>query len=165
MGLNVRGVATSIKTDNIIELTTLMGLDTPIKVETTYFENAISNEIEGNEIFLTVTKNGIILLFGDEMSTEETSLDAFSENGKALSFMISETGMFFGFDYYENGELLRSVVNLEGENVQEEGDPLEIEENKDDYIEIICSIMEDVCGGSIYSVEPNQKAVRYKIVR
>jgi hypothetical protein len=162
MGLNVQGIATSIKTQNIADLTKLIGLDTPTKIDTTFFENATSYNIEDNELFLTLTSNGTILTVGDNVPIHDIALDKLSINGQALKFLVGETAMIFAFDYYENGKLVRSVMNAEGENIQEEGEPLKIEETESDFTELIFGIMKLVSGDSIYTLEPDFESTRYQ---
>lgn len=162
MGFNVQGIATSIRTENVSELMHLLGMDTPTEVDTTHFENATSSFIEDNELFLTVAAKGTILIVGDKVPIHDVSLERLSMSGKALKFMVGETSMVFAFDYYESGKLVRSIVNAEDQIIQEEGSSLEIEQTEADFTEIIFSIMDEVAGGSIYSLEPDTKSVRYK---
>lgn len=164
MGFNVRGFATSIKTENISVITEKLGLGTPTLVDTTYFENATSYNIGANEVFLTVASNGTILTIGDEIPFEDLPIENLSKNGKSLRFAVSETAMVFGFDLFENGKLVRTVINMEEENVHEEGEQLEIEQKESDFTEIIFSLMENVSGDSIYTLEPDIESVRYSFI-
>ncbi|AWV96891.1 hypothetical protein [Arcticibacterium luteifluviistationis] len=164
MGINVRGIATSIKTKDISELTNKLGLPTPTLIDKTYFENAISNSIENNEIFLTISSKGTILTVGDEVAIESMPIGNLSLDGKAMNFIVGETSMIFAFDFYENGELLRSVINAEDQNLKAEGELLDIEHSEDDFTELIFSLMETVSGDSIYTLEPDAESVRYKFI-
>ena len=161
MGFNVTGVATSIKTENINELTKLLGIGPLTMLNISNFESATSSSIGENEIFLTKTSNGTILTVGDEIDIDNLSFDKISAYGKALKFMVGETAMVFGFDYYENGKLVRSVINVQDKNIQEEGESLEIEKTEDDFTEIIFNIMETVSGDSIYTLEPDIQSIRF----
>jgi hypothetical protein len=161
MGFNIQGIATSIKTKSINDLTDLLGLASPTMIDTTYFERATSSLIEGNEVFLTSTNNGTILTVGQNFPIKKISLEKLSVGAKALKFIISETVMVFAFEYYENGKLIRSVVNIEDDSILEEGEPLVIEQGETDFTEIIFGLMKTVVGESVYTLDPGFKSVRY----
>ena len=100
---------------------------------------------------------------GLDVPVDNVSFEKLSINGKALRFMIEETSMVFMYDYYENGELIRSVVNQEDMNVQEEGEPLDIEETETDCTAIITHLMALVTGESINTLALNTPSEKYEV--
>jgi len=55
-----------------------------------------------------------------------------------LTFALSETSMTFNIGYTENGELLRSMMKVNDDIIDEEGEPLQCEiDNGDDMTEAI----------------------------
>lgn len=164
MGFNVQGIAISKKYDTAQNLADTIGLGSIQKVSDKYFEEATSSMIEDNDIYITEVKNGTIVTLGSGFDIQEISLNSASNEGKAIRFMIGETSMAFAFEYLLNGKAVRTILNAEGENMMEEGDPLEIETKETDMTEIIFSLIGDVTGDSFYSVEPDQKSEHYRQV-
>ena len=164
MGFNVQGIAISKKFNTAQNLADIIGLGSIQKVSDKYFEEATSSMIEDSDIFITEVKNGTIVTLGSGFDVQEIPLNIASNDGKAIWFMVGETSMAFAFEYLLNGEGVRTVLNAEGENMMEEGEPLEIETTETDMTEIIFGLIGDVTGDSFYSVEPDQKSEHYRQV-
>jgi hypothetical protein len=163
MGFNVQGIATSLKTKNIATFIPHLEREKATDGEMSYLEAATSSHIEDNDVYIIPAENGTILTAGFGIPIYDVSLEELSINGKALKYMVGETAMMFVFDYYENGELIRSVSNHNGRNMQEKGEPLAIEKSETDFTEIIFTLMQEVTGDSIYTLEPDAKAEKYTL--
>jgi hypothetical protein len=162
MGFNVQGIAISKKYDTAQKLADTIGLGSIEKVSDNYFEEASSSMIDDNDIYITEVKNGTIVTLGSAFDIQEIALNNASEQGKAIKFMVGETSMAFAFEYFLNGQGIRTILNAEGENMMEEGEPLEIETKESDMTEIIFSLIGDVTGNSFYSIEPDQKSEHFR---
>ena len=102
---------------------------------------------------------------GENVPIFDIDLDALSANGKALKFMVGETGMAFGFEYYKMGKLLRVVMIVEDRKVQENGKALEIEYSGLDYTDLIFSLIKDVSGDNIDTINPDANSDHYKFIK
>jgi hypothetical protein len=160
---NVQGIATSFKIKNVAIFATQMRVDISKSSKNSVFEYAISSEIGDNEIFVTEMSNGTILTVGNCVYIDEILLYEISKNGRVLSFIISESSNIFTFDYYKNGELIRSVQKLGDDNFYEVGDPFEIEETETDYTEIIFRLIQDVAGDSFDTFALDNQSDKYTI--
>ena len=164
MGFNVQGIAIDKKFKNVQMLSDAIGLGTIKKIGDKSFERASSSMIDDNDIYITEVKNGTIVTLGFGFEMEEIDIYNVSENGKAILFMVGETSMAFAFEYYINKQDVRRVFNAEGENMMEEGQPLEIETKESDMTEIIFSLIEEVTEDNFYSIDPNKKSECYQKV-
>lgn len=156
------GFATSIKTDNLIEIAKKINIKVSEKIGTWTFEEALT-DIAADEICISKTSNGSIILVGDEFPILETKLRPLSENGnKLLRFMYGETSMVFLFEYQHDGKVLRmkSVHNYEPNG--EKGKALEIEFSGMEADEVIMSLIQQVSGDDIYTLEPDHVSIKYK---
>jgi hypothetical protein len=95
-----------------------------------------------------------------EMCTESFPL----KNDNSLTFALSETSMAFYINYCENGIEKRSIIEVNDERMQDEGEKLEVENNAEDTSEIIWNQLEVVIGKRFWVIEPDEKATRYLFV-
>lgn len=162
MGFNVQGIAISKKYESAEKLAKELGIGNIKKAGDTYFEKATSSSIDDNDIFITEVENGTIVTLGTSFDIQEIPGDI-SNGGKALRFMVGETAMVFAFDYLQNGQSQRSLMNAQDENIMEQGEPLEIEPKETDFTEIIFGLIGDVTGTNFYGIEPDQKSTHYML--
>lgn len=83
------------------------------------------------------------------------------KNDNTLTFALSETSMAFNINYCENGISKQSIMEVNDERMQDEGEELSVEEKSDDTSEIIWNQIEVVIGKRFWDIEPDEKAVRY----
>ena len=69
--------------------------------------------------------------------------------------------MTFSVNYVERGHLMRSIIEAESELVQNEGEPLEFEENEEDKSELIYHLFEKTLGESFHDINLEAKCYRY----
>jgi hypothetical protein len=162
MGMNIMGFATSINTNDLAEIAKKINIKISDKFGTWTLEEAMS-DIQADEICIAKTKNGSIILVGDEFPIMEIKLRPLSENeNKVLRFMYGETSMVFLFEYQENGKVLRikSVYNYETN--AEKGKALEVEFSGIEIDEVIMELIQKVSGDDIFTMEPDHKVERYR---
>ncbi len=166
MGFNIQGIAVSKKCNVLSDITNELGIQVTNEFELSSFEKSISSFIDEDDIFLIPTTNGSIITMGDIDSIFDLSLSSISKNGKALKFSIGETSMAFAFEYYENGELIRSIVTIEDQRIEESGKSLGVEfSGVEDMTELISMLMQEVSGDNIDTLDLSAKAYRHKQVK
>jgi len=121
------------------------------------FETASSNWTEDGICDVYFSKKGTLLFISMDMCAESWGL----KNDNTLTFALSETSMAFNINYCENGVEKRSIMEVNDERMQDEGDKLAIEAKSEDTSEIIWNQIEVVIGKRFWDIEPDEKAVRY----
>jgi len=166
MGFHLRGIATSLKTENIKEFISLLDIDVPIVFDTesfiSDFECATSIKSGKSEVFLTETRNGSMLTVWGNFPLMETYIDKICTSGKVMKFSIDETAMKFAFEFYENGRPVRECIVNNGQVIIEEGEPLSLEKVQTDYTEIIFQLIGVITGDHFYKIEPDRKSIGCK---
>ena len=162
MGLNIMGFTTSITTNALTEIAKKINIKISEQFGTWTLEEAMP-DIEDNEICIAETRNGSLILVGNDFPIYEVRLKQLSDNGnKVLRFLYGETSMYFFFEYTENGKILRRKLVEDGEVNSEEGKALDIEFSGIKIEEIIPKLLLQVSGDDIYTLEPDHKVVRYR---
>ena len=121
------------------------------------FETASSNWTEDGICDVYFSEKGTLIFISMDMCAESWGL----KNDNTLTFALSETSMAFNINYCENGIEKRSIMEVNNERMQDEGDKLAIEEKSGDISEIIWNQIEVVLGKRFWDIEPDEKAVRY----
>jgi hypothetical protein len=160
MGFNISGLAINKNYENDFDsLQKELGWN--LKKETEIdFETASSNWKEDGICDVYFSENGTLLFISMEMCTESFPL----KNDNSLTFALSETSMAFYINYCENGIEKRSIIEVNDERMQDEGEKLEVENNAEDTSEIIWNQLEVVIGKRFWVIEPDEKATRYLFV-
>jgi hypothetical protein len=160
MGFNIYGLAINKNYENDFDsLQKELGWN--LKKETEIdFETASSNWKEDGICDVYFSENGTLLFISMEMCTESFPL----KNDNSLTFALSETSMAFYINYCENGIEKRSIMEVNDERMQDEGEKLEVENNAEDTSEIIWNQLEVVIGKRFWVIEPDEKATRYLFV-
>ncbi|MCA0334235.1 MAG: hypothetical protein LCH44_09835 [Bacteroidetes bacterium] len=160
MGFNISGLAINKNYENDFDsLQKELGWN--LKKETEIdFETASSNWKEDGICDVYFSENGTLLFISMEMCTESFPL----KNDNSLTFALSETSMAFYINYCENGIEKRSIMEVNDERMQDEGEKLEVENNAEDTSEIIWNQLEVVIGKRFWVIEPDEKATRYLFV-
>lgn len=125
------------------------------------FETASSNWKDDGICDVYFSENGTLLFLSMDMCTESWPL----KNSKSLTFALSETSMAFMILYCENGIEKRTIMEMDGNRVQDKGEKLEVENRSEDTSEIIWNQIEAVLGKRFWDIEPHEKAVRYRFVK
>jgi len=121
------------------------------------FETASSNWTEEGIFDVYFSEKGTLIFMNMDMCTESLGL----KNDNTLTFALSETSMAFNINYCENGIEKRSIMEVNEERMQDEGEKLVVEEKSEDTSEIIWNQIEVVIGKRFWDIEPNEKAIRY----
>lgn len=121
------------------------------------FETASSNWKDDGICDAYFSEKGTLLFISMDMCTESWPL----KKDNSLTFALSETSMAFNINYCENGIEKRSIMEVNDQRMQDTGEKLDIEEKSADTSEIIWNQIEVVIGKSFWSIEPDEKSVRY----
>ena len=121
------------------------------------FETASSNWTEDGICDVYFTESGTLIFMSMDMCAESWVL----KNENTFTFALSETSMAFSLNYCENGALERSIMEVEGDRMQDEGQKLMVEDRSEDTSEIIWNQIEEVIGKRFWDIRPDEKAIRY----
>ncbi len=165
MGLNIQGVATSLKGASLSEIAEIINIEVSEKLSDCTFEEALSNSTAAEDIYFIQTSNGAIIIAGEDFPVMEIPMKTLSKNQhKVVKFMYGETSMVFYFEYYENGVLRRGKIVAEGETNHDAGKALYIEHSGIEIDEVITQLMLQVSGDDIDTIELDQLAERYRYI-
>ena len=158
MGHNISGIAINKNFENNTEeLSKLLGVELQIENEI-IFEEASENWKEEGYFDVYFSKNGTLVFANIDYCLEPYS----HKETNILTFALSETSMTFNIGYTENDVLVRSIMKVNDEIVDEEGAPLQCEiENEDDMTEAIFDQIGEVIGMHFYEIELDEKAFRF----
>lgn len=157
MGFNLSGIAINKSYENEFDnLQKQLGWNLEKQAEID-FETASSNWKDDGICDAYFCEKGTLLFISMDMCTESWPL----KNDNTLTFALSETSMAFNINYCENGIEKRSIMEVNDERMQDEGEKLEIEDNSEDTSELIWNQIEVVIGKRFWDIEPNEKAIRY----
>ena len=158
MGHNISGIAINKNFENNTEeLSKLLGVELQIENEI-IFEEASENWKEEGYFDVYFSKNGTLVFANIDYCLEPYS----HKETNILTFALSETSMTFNIGYTENDVLVRSIMKVNDEIVDEEGAPLQCEiDNEDDMTEAIFDQIGEVIGMHFYEIELDEKAFRF----
>lgn len=160
MGFNVSGLVINKNyRDNFESLRKELGWTLKKEGEIS-FEEASANWKDDGICDVYFSEKGTLLFISMDMCVESWGL----KNANTLTFALSETSMAFNMNYCENGILKRSIMEVDGDRMGDEGEKLAVEEKSEDISEIIWNQMEVVLGKSFWSIDPGDKAERYLFV-
>ena len=141
MGFNISGLAINKNYKNDFEkLQEELGWNLEKQSEID-FETASSNWTEDGICDVYFSEKGTLLFISMDMCAESWIL----KNNNTLTFAFSET----------------SIMEVNDERMQDEGEKLSIEDKSEDTSEIIWNQIEVVIGKRFWDIEPDEKAVRY----
>jgi hypothetical protein len=157
MGFNISGLAINKNYENDFNnLINELGWNLE-KTSEIYFEKASSNWKDDGICDVYFSDKGTLMFISMDMCTQSWPL----KNDNTLTFALSETSMAFNINYCENGVEKRSIMEVNGQRLQDKGEKLEIEGKSGDTSEIIWNQIEAVIGKSFWEIEPDEKAMRY----
>lgn len=160
MGHNISGIAFNKNFENNTEeLSKLLGVELQIENEI-IFEDACENWKEEGYFDVYFSKNGTLVFANIDYCLEPYS----HKETNILTFALSETSMTFNIGYTENDVLVRSIMKVNDEIVDEEGEPLQCEiDNEDDMSKAIFDQIGEVIGIHFYEIELDEKAYRFSL--
>lgn len=158
MGHNISGIAINKNFENNTEeLSKLLGVVLQIENEI-IFEEASENWKEEGYFDVYFSKNGTLVFANIDYCLEPYS----HKETNILTFALSETSMTFNIGYTENDVLVRSIMKVNDDIIDEEGEPLQCEiDNEDDMTEAIFDQIGEVIGTHFYEIELDEKAYRF----
>lgn len=160
MGHNISGIAFNKNFENNVEeLSKLLGVYLQNENEI-IFEEASENWKEEGYFDVYFSKNGTLVFANIDYCLEPYSY----EETNILTFALSETSMTFNIGYTENNVLIRSIMKVNDDILDEEGEPLQCEiDNEDDMTETIFDQIGEVIGIHFYEIELDEKAYRFTL--
>jgi hypothetical protein len=161
MGLNISGLVIDRNfEDRFTELQNELGwkLEKDCEVD---FETASRDWKEDDICDVYFSAEGTLIFLNSDMCEEPFCL----KKDNTLTFTISETSMVFNFNYLEKGVIERSILEVENNRINDEGEKLDVEENIMDTSEIILKQIETSLGESFWDIEPDVKVKRYRFVK
>ena len=157
MGFNISGIVIDKNLEGKIEKIENSFDWNLQKEEDIYFEEAMENWKEDGICDIYFSKTATLIFVDMETIQDEYKM----EDANVLSFVISETSMAFYLNYYENNELRRKIMDMNGEIVSEYGDPLDLEDQYQETDELIWAMIESLLGKSFFKIQNDEPAVRY----
>jgi hypothetical protein len=159
MGHNISGIAFNKKFENKTEeLSKLLGVELQLDKEID-FEDASENWKEEGYFDVYFSKNGTLVFANIDYCLEPYS----HKECNILTFALSETSMTFNIGYTEIGEVVRSIMKVNDEVLDEEGEPLQCEIDNEDMTEVIFDQIGEVIGIHFYEIELEEKAYRFNL--
>lgn len=165
MGINTIGFAISSKINHFNDIADRLNIIIDGPTSEVYFEEAISDSILEDGIYLTKLENGTLITTGRNFPFFGEDFSILSEHStKFLKFAYGDTSGQYYFEYYENGKFLRSKYVSEGQIKTVEGNSLPMEFASFSEDELILEIMSQTCGEDIFTIKPNQKSLKYRYI-
>lgn len=160
MGYNLSGIVINKNLHGHTEaLSQILGVNLAFARET---DTAVATTGEQTADFIDVyfSGNGTLIL-----AHQDLCLDRHYAHPGAhiLTFALSETAMAFYFEYTENQETIRSKMEVEGLLIEEQGKPLDIEDQAKDTSEVIWEQVAQVLGQKFEEIQPGARWTRYTI--
>lgn len=157
MGFNLSGLAINKNYENDFDhLQKELGWNLEKQSEID-FETASSNYKDEGICDVYFCDNGTLLFISIDRCTESWPL----KKDNTLTFALSETSMAFNIKYCENSIEKRSILEVNGERMHDQGEKLDIEDKSEDTAEIIWNQIEVVIGKRFWDIEPDEKAIRF----
>ena len=161
MGFNISGLAINKNYENDFEqLQKELGWNLQ-KDSDIDFQTASENWTEEDTCLVYFSENGTLLFLNMEMCSEPYKI----KDAKTLTFAVSETVMAFNLNYCENGIAKRSIMEVDGERLEDEGEKLSVEDKSADTSEIIWNQLEIILGKSFWAIQAEEKASRYIFIK
>jgi len=159
MGHNISGIAINKNFENNTdELSRLLGVELKLDKEID-FEDASENWKEEGYFDVYFSKKGTLVFANIDYCLEPYS----HKENNILTFALSETSMTFNIGYTENGQVVRSIMKVNDEVLDEEGEPLKSEIDNEDMTEAIFDQIGEVIGIHFYEIELEEKAYRFNL--
>lgn len=161
MGFNISGIAfsTNLK-ENKQLLEEKLGFQIEFEKDIS-FEEAFSNFKDEHFVDICFSDNGTLVFMSEPPILKKNKTLGIS----ALTFGVNETSMAFLFDYFKNGDEVRSKVVYNYEIMSEKGEMLEAERNSEDVTEQVFQLINEVSGFDLNTIDLGRRSQRYKILK
>lgn len=157
MGYNISGLAISKNYENNFEeLQKELGWNLKRESEID-FETASANWTDEGICNVHFTENGTLIFLNMEMCSASYPI----KDANTLTFALSETVMAFNLNYCENTVEKRSIMEVDGVRMEDEGEKLDVETKSEDTSELIWNLIEGVLGKSFFEIDLEENAFRY----
>jgi len=157
MGFNLSGLVINKNYKNKLEeLQEELGWKLTRKEEIN-FEQASSNWKENGICDIYFSEQGTLLFISIDKCAQSWGIN----NANTLTFALSETSMVFNINYCENGIEKRSIIEIEGNRIEDEGEKLKVEEISEAASEIIWNQIEALLGQPFWDIDLEEKAERF----
>ena len=121
------------------------------------FETASENWTEEGICTVYFSEKGTLIFLNMDICSESYPI----KDANTLTFALSETVMAFNLNYCENGIEKRSIIEVNDERMQDEGEILDVEATSEDTSELIWNQIEVVLGKRFWDIELEEKATRF----
>jgi len=158
MGFNIAGLVINQNYKNDI---TELGKDLKWGIEIieeVNFETASSNWTPEGEFRLHFTDKATMIFFPHEWVELQTR----SKTANTLNYAYSATSMAFHLDLFKSGELIRSIMEYNGEKQFEAGIPLELEEEYRSVDGLTFALIDELLGDGFGTIPLGEKSFRCK---
>ncbi len=161
MGVNIAGVVINRRyKDNVAGLEKILGEKLVFDKEVP-FEEASENWKKNTYCDVYYSDSGTLVF----LSFESAGFDFPVKDQETFSFVLSEMSMAFSVNYTRNGEVLRTILESEGEIHQNEGIPFEYEGEQEDRPGLIHYLFEKTLGIPFFEIDPAATCYRYTFKR
>ncbi|MDM1521422.1 hypothetical protein [Myroides odoratimimus] len=157
MGLQIGGIVIDKNYQSDLEGLEVILKSKLVHEEEVTFKKATVSDKESDILDICFLEDATLVLVSIGMA----SLVYKASKQKVMSFVIDEEMMSFNLHYTENGFLIRTVLEVEGEVVESIGEPLEYEEVEESKIELIYHLIEDIIGEYLWDIEPQERCMRF----
>lgn len=157
MGYNISGLAINKNYKNDFEqLQKELGWNLEKESEID-FEAASANWTDEGICTVYFSEKGTLIFLNMDMCADFFKI----KNANTLTFALSETVMAFNLNYCENAVEKRTIMEVDGVRMEDEGEKLSIEAETEDTSELIWNQIEIVLGKSFFEIDLEEKAMRY----
>jgi len=160
MSFNISGIAINKNLEHQLpDLFQMLALDLEFDSHIE-FDEASKNWKEEGVVDIYFTENGTLVFLESDLCI---GVDYGLPEAHVFTFALSESAMFFDLNYVVDNKLVRSKMESKGEVDDVAGEPLDMETDNEDMSEVIWKQIEVVLGKSFFAIQPEEKAVRYRI--
>lgn len=159
MGFNISGIAINKNYEH--SLNSLFqefhwNLEGPEEVN---FETASENWKDEDICDIFFTNSGTLILVNMDLCIEPWSV----KGANTLTFALSETSMAFNLNYCEDKKLKRSIMEVNGNRMNDKGK--KFPDENEDVSEIIWDQIGNVIGKKFMDIDFNEKALRFRFIK
>lgn len=161
MSMYISGIALNKDfSRNLNELTEAVNLKIIPKGQTN-FKTASTDWVEKEHAYIYCAPGTTLLFLHPDHCTEAYPVKQLN----TLAFAISEADMTSELHYTQNGFHSRSLIEQEGEIIDEEGDELECEEGASDVQDMIWDQLDEILGINFWDISPDSKVIQCDITK
>lgn len=157
MGLNIAGLVIDKNyQNNLEELGEVLGEKLVFEKEVS-IDEALEKWKKNHYCDVLFSEKGTIVFFSMDFCDSEFYI----ENQKALAFIRSDATSMYVIYYTKHGEFIRGIFDNNGEIIEDEGEPLEIESEEADVYELTEHLFEETIGHAFDDMDFEATCYRY----